>query len=157
MRKYQVIPEGTRWTIGEFDEGYQAFITNDGICNYYFWDTREEAEAAAEAYAHELARFAPHGEASPRFSLTLLGMGPDGHIASLFPGRTEILEAQQVTLAIQDSPKPPPTRVAPLAGVHSTPSGSTGQNSWVGRVTCTMSLVRFPITPNAVTSTTMVP
>lgn len=74
-------------------------------------DVFETAEAAAEAYAHELARFAPHGEASPRFSLTLLGMGPDGHIASLFPGRTEILEAQQVTLAIQDSPKPPPTRV----------------------------------------------
>lgn len=74
-------------------------------------DIFETAEAAAEAYAYELARFAPHGEASPRFSLTLLGMGPDGHIASLFPGRTEILEAQQVTLAIQDSPKPPPTRV----------------------------------------------
>lgn len=74
-------------------------------------DVFETAEAAAEAYANELAQFAPHGEASPRFNLTLLGMGPDGHIASLFPGRTEILEAQRVTLAVQDSPKPPPTRV----------------------------------------------
>lgn len=74
-------------------------------------DVFETAEAAAEAYASELARYAPAGEASPRFTLTLLGMGPDGHIASLFPDRTEILEAQQVTLAIHDSPKPPPTRV----------------------------------------------
>lgn len=50
MRNYKVIEEGTRFTIGEFDEGYQAYITNDGICGYYFWDTRAEAEAAAEAY-----------------------------------------------------------------------------------------------------------
>ncbi|WP_237232628.1 6-phosphogluconolactonase [Rothia nasisuis] len=74
-------------------------------------DVFDTAEAAAAAYSQELARFAPAGELSPLFTLTLLGMGPDGHIASLFPARDEILHAEGVALAIHDSPKPPPTRV----------------------------------------------
>lgn len=69
------------------------------------------ADQAAAAYARELAAWAPAGEVSPLFALTLLGMGPDGHIASLFPDRDEVLEAQAPTLPIEDSPKPPPTRV----------------------------------------------
>ncbi|WP_237206850.1 6-phosphogluconolactonase [Rothia nasimurium] len=73
------------------------------------FDTPEEA---AEAYTAELARYAPEGEASPLFGLTLLGMGPDGHIASLFPDRAEILEAEATALAVHNSPKPPPTRVS---------------------------------------------
>lgn len=50
MKNYKVIEDGTRYTIGEYDSSYKAYITNDGICNYYFWDSKEEAEAAAEAY-----------------------------------------------------------------------------------------------------------
>lgn len=75
-------------------------------------DVFDSPEAAAESYTAELARFAPEGEASPLFDLTLLGMGPDGHIASLFPDRSEILEAEATALAVHDSPKPPPTRVS---------------------------------------------
>ncbi|MDY6051804.1 MAG: 6-phosphogluconolactonase [Rothia sp. (in: high G+C Gram-positive bacteria)] len=75
-------------------------------------DVFETPEDAAQAYTTELARYAPEGESSPLFDLTLLGMGPDGHIASLFPERTEILEAEATALAVHDSPKPPPTRVS---------------------------------------------
>lgn len=75
-------------------------------------DEFESAQAAAQAYRAELAAYAPAGEQGPLFNLTLLGMGPDGHIASLFPGRSEVLEAEEAVLPIADSPKPPPTRVS---------------------------------------------
>ncbi len=75
-------------------------------------DTFETPEAAAQAYAAELAEYAEKDDAAPVFDLTLLGMGPDGHIASLFPHREEIHLREGVALAIHDSPKPPPTRVS---------------------------------------------
>lgn len=66
------------------------------------------AEDAAAAYAAEVAA---HG--TPAWDVLLLGMGPDGHVASLFPGHpvyasTDAAEA----VAVHDSPKPPPTRVS---------------------------------------------
>ncbi|MCT1368494.1 6-phosphogluconolactonase [uncultured Kocuria sp.] len=67
-------------------------------------------DAAAQAYAEELAAHADAGAASPDFALSLLGMGPDGHIASLFPERSEILSEIDGVLAIRESPKPPPER-----------------------------------------------
>ena len=59
----------------------------------------------------------------PVFDVTLLGMGPDGHIASLFPGRQQVLlgtglpedpvdGAKAVTVMVKDSPKPPSERVS---------------------------------------------
>ena len=44
------------------------------------------------------------------FDIALIGMGPDGHICSLFPGRIDMDEASPI-LAIRDSPKPPPQRI----------------------------------------------
>ncbi|WP_221584092.1 6-phosphogluconolactonase [Microbacterium sp. G2-8] len=67
---------------------------------------------AARAYADELASFGG-GESgsSPTFDLCLLGVGPDAHMASLFPGRGEIHVGEATVLPIRDSPKPPPERV----------------------------------------------
>jgi hypothetical protein len=39
IRNYRVIKDGGRYTIGEWDEGYRAYIVNDGICQYYIGGT----------------------------------------------------------------------------------------------------------------------
>ena len=44
------------------------------------------------------------------FDIALIGMGPDGHICSLFPGHVD-LEGSAPILAIRNSPKPPPERI----------------------------------------------
>lgn len=56
--------------------------------------------------------FADHVDlVKPHFDLTLLGMGPDGHICSLFPGKTIPAAGVQI-IAEHDSPKPPPQRLS---------------------------------------------
>jgi len=65
-------------------------------------------EEAAQCYAQIV-------EPIERFDLVLLGLGGDGHIASLFPGRDEVL-ATAPTVGVRRSPKPPPERVSLSAG-----------------------------------------
>jgi len=69
-------------------------------------------DAAALAYAEELREAAPDGATLPHFDITFLGMGPDGHIASLFPGQPGILETTATVIAVRNSPKPPPERLS---------------------------------------------
>lgn len=68
------------------------------------------AEDAATAYTQLLAEEASDGAANPAFDVLMLGMGPDSHVASLFPNhtRSDALGA----IAVHDSPKPPPHRVS---------------------------------------------
>ncbi|MGY4642549.1 6-phosphogluconolactonase [Cellulomonas sp. URHB0016] len=69
-------------------------------------------EASAAAYAAELARWSSHGAHVPAFDVLLLGMGPDGHVASLFPGHSALDAVGSATVGVQGSPKPPPERVS---------------------------------------------
>lgn len=68
-------------------------------------DLDDVAEAAA-VYSALL-----RGEGSGEFDLVMLGMGPDGHIASLFPGSPQLL-VDEIAVPVDDSPKPPPERVS---------------------------------------------
>jgi 6-phosphogluconolactonase len=75
-------------------------------------DTGLDAEAAAAAYAETLraaTRPEDHGVV-PTFDVVMLGVGPDGHVASLFPERPALYDERPVT-AVRGAPKPPPTRV----------------------------------------------
>jgi 6-phosphogluconolactonase len=47
----------------------------------------------------------------PVFDLILLGVGPDGHVASLFPNKAQTSATSGWVLHIDDSPKPPPSRI----------------------------------------------
>lgn len=71
-----------------------------------------DVDSAAAAYAQELASYAPSGQRAPIFDVTLLGMGPDGHVASLFPGHPALTVRGQATVGVRNSPKPPPERVS---------------------------------------------
>lgn len=44
--------------------------------------------------------------------VTLLGMGPDAHVASLFPGLPGVRETGAGVIGVRDSPKPPPERLS---------------------------------------------
>ncbi|GLE51040.1 6-phosphogluconolactonase [Mycobacterium montefiorense] len=67
--------------------------------------------AAALAYEQLLAANAEAGEQVPNFDVHLLGMGPEGHINSLFPDTAAVRESTRMVVSVDDSPKPPPQRI----------------------------------------------
>lgn len=74
-------------------------------------DSGLSLDDAAAAYADELARFGTDEHPWPSFAVCFLGVGPDGHIASLFPDRHEVTVTDAAALPVRESPKPPPERV----------------------------------------------
>ncbi len=65
------------------------------------------AEEAAEAYGATM-----RSEGAGFFEVLMLGIGPDGHCASLFPGHPALEARDAIAVAVHDSPKPPPDRVS---------------------------------------------
>ena len=65
------------------------------------------AEEAAADYVTQVT-----AAGTPAWDVLMLGMGPDGHVASLFPGHAGYAARGAESIAVHDSPKPPPTRVS---------------------------------------------
>ena len=74
----------------------------------------DNPEAAAERYATELAKAArPEDRAGvPAFDVLLLGVGPDTHVASLFPEHPGVRETALTVVGVRGAPKPPPVRIS---------------------------------------------
>jgi 6-phosphogluconolactonase len=71
----------------------------------------DDADAAAARYADELAEAAPTDADVPAFDVLLLGMGPEGHTASIFP-ESPAAHDDRTVFAVHGCPKPPPTRIS---------------------------------------------
>ena len=75
-------------------------------------DTSLAPDKAARQYSTILERILKPGPGQfPRFDLVLLGIGPDGHTASLFPGHPVLHETRAWVSAVTEAPKPPPNRI----------------------------------------------
>ena len=69
-----------------------------------------DADAAAARFADQLAAAAASGHDAPTFDVLLLGMGPEGHTASIFPESPAAYD-DRIAFAVHGYPKPPPTRI----------------------------------------------
>jgi 6-phosphogluconolactonase len=81
----------------------------------------DDVDAAAQRYAHALAAEARPEDHSavPSFDVLLLGVGPDGHIASLFP-ESPALYDERLVIPVRGAPKPPSTRLSlSMAAINS--------------------------------------
>jgi 6-phosphogluconolactonase len=82
--------------------------------NVHIADSSLPLDKNAEKYETDLRKFFPNlegGKKFPELDLILLGMGPDGHTASLFPNHPLLKESEKWIASISDSPKPPPQRI----------------------------------------------
>jgi 6-phosphogluconolactonase len=87
----------------------------------------DKPEAAAERYAAALraaTRPEDHGPV-PSFDVLMLGLGPDAHVASLFPGMPALYDERPV-VAVHGAPKPPPTRLT-----MTLPAIRTAREVWI--------------------------
>lgn len=74
----------------------------------------DDVDSAAAAYAEVLAantRPEDHGDV-PTFDIMLLGLGGEGHTASIFPESPAVYETDRSVVAVRNCPKPPPTRIS---------------------------------------------
>ncbi len=70
-------------------------------------DAGLSVEESAAAYPTRCA-----SQGAGFFEVLMLGVGPDGHIASLFPGHPAVEITDTIVVTVHDSPKPPPVRVS---------------------------------------------
>jgi 6-phosphogluconolactonase len=87
----------------------------------------DSPEVAAQKATMDISHIAPkNSDGQPVLDLILLGMGEDGHVASLFPGKMEGKMPADIFCAVNNSPKPPPDRVT-----LSYAAIAAAKNAWV--------------------------
>jgi len=88
-----------------------SFMAREVLLDYLPLEAHQVHEIPAELGPEEgAARYEPLVRNSRPFDLVLLGLGEDGHTASLFPGREP--PADRLVVPVHDAPKPPPERVS---------------------------------------------
>ncbi|MCW2738069.1 6-phosphogluconolactonase [Nocardioides sp.] len=93
-------------------QAHDAFITALGVdpANVHPMPASDDGlslDDAAAAYGETIREF---GAGS--FEVLMLGIGPDGHVASLFPGHPAAVVRDAIVVPVEDSPKPPPERLS---------------------------------------------
>jgi 6-phosphogluconolactonase len=103
-----VAPDSADRNAGQARAGFLDAVGVDPANVHEMPSTADAADVAAGAasYSDELRE---HG--SGEFDVVMLGVGPDGHIASLFPGFPQ-LDSAEVAVGVTGSPKPPPERIS---------------------------------------------
>lgn len=99
-----------------------AFLDEVGVPGHRIHEMASPAEAAS--VAEGAASYAAH--LPSRFDIVMLGVGPDGHIASLFPGFAQLDETTALAVGVTGSPKPPPERIS-----LTFPALRRGQSVWL--------------------------
>lgn len=125
MAAYERIDaEAADWTDVEFWFGDERFVPeghadrNDQQARDAFLDrvgaTRTHTVAGNDCSLSAAETADRYAETLPEepFDVVLLGVGPDGHVASLFPGFAQLHESDRGCVEVFDSPKPPPVRVS---------------------------------------------
>jgi len=104
-----VPPDSPDRNAGQARAGFLATVGVDPAKVHEMPSTADapDVDAGAVAYS-DLVR--THG--SGEFDVMMLGVGPDGHVASLFPGFPQLDVEDRIAVGVSDSPKPPPERIS---------------------------------------------
>ena len=104
--------DAANWHVFWTDE--RGVPLSDPLSNFHLAETEllpklagahlHPIRGSAADYEQEIAGFLP-------LDLVLLGVGEDGHVASLFPGNPALLETKRAAADVHHAPKPPPERV----------------------------------------------
>ncbi len=96
---------------------YSALLDHVGVlaANVHPFASPDDGISLDEAAVEHERTLAEHGRdgvGTPVFDVMFLGVGPDGHVASLFPDAPGVLVADRTVIAVRNSPKPPPERLS---------------------------------------------
>ena len=93
-------------------QAHAAFITDVGVdpAHVHAMPASDAGLTLAEAALAYSETIREHGAGS--FDVLMLGVGPDGHVASLFPGHPAAVVRDAITVPVEESPKPPPERIS---------------------------------------------
>ena len=87
----------------------RAFLDAVGATQVHAMPSTDDAGSVEEAAQQYADTVRAHGAGG--FDVLMLGIGPDGHVASLFPGHPGLDATDAIAIGVHESPKPPPERV----------------------------------------------